>query len=115
MEAGHAVEPLVAIRGAEDDVHPPHVGHPAFPGRSPTVIAVRVVKALDVLVLEFVLGSARRRVALFPEGLDEDIPVAIGGELEKDILLLLEDDVTHQFQPLPVFGREVLFLDRLPG
>ena len=89
---GLAFEPLDVVRLAQDDIEPAAVGLAARTGRVPAEIAVGVAEAPEMLGLELVLRGPRRRIALLPEGLDEEVPLPVGLELQEDLPLRRSDD-----------------------
>jgi len=88
---------------------------PLLPGRSPLGELVDAGETADDLILEFVLRRPGGRVAPFPEGFDEDVPVRVDRQFEKDFPLDREDDIVDEFQPALVFRPRVLFGSRPAG
>jgi hypothetical protein len=69
-----------------------------------------------MFVLELVLRSARSRVPMLPEGLDEDVPFLVRLELLEDLTLFGRDDIADiLFEPEAVLLREAGFAFFLIG
>jgi hypothetical protein len=101
IDAVGAVELLDVARRAEDDVDPAAVGPPAGARRRAPEDRVGVIEAAVVLLLEFVPRRSRGGIAVFPERLDEDVPLAVGLELAENLPLVAGDDVNDLFvEPL---------------
>ncbi len=114
-DAERRFEALDARRLAQDHVDAPHVRPPARArGHAPQGL-VGVLEALEDLFPVLVLGRPRRRVPLFPERLDEQVPVPVVGELQEHVPLDGLDVVSDEFEPAPVDLRQVLLRDLLPG
>jgi hypothetical protein len=78
---------------AEDDMDPSPVGHPARPRRSPAEVFVGVLYPFVMLIPKLILGRARGRVSVLPEGFDKNIPFLVCLELPEDISFLGSYDI----------------------
>ena len=105
---------LDVVGRAEEDVDAAAVGLPARQRGRPAEGRVGVVQAAVVLLLELVLGRPGQRVPVLPEGLDEDVPLAVRLELQIDVPFVAGDDIGDLFvEPrLVALGQARL---RLPG
>ena len=113
---GFPFEPLDVPRFSQDDVDAAPVRLPSRARRVPAKVAVGVVDAAVVLGLEFVFRGPGGRVALFPEGLDEEVALPVGLELEEDLAFYGRDDVADLFlEPFPEIFRKLRLLSLLGG
>jgi hypothetical protein len=108
-DAEDRVESLGARRLPEDDMEPPPVRHPAGPPGPSTEVLVGVLEPLDMFVLVLVGRRAGGRIAELPEALDEEVPVPVVRQLQKNFFFLGGDDIAHQGQVILVRDGQVLF------
>jgi hypothetical protein len=73
-----------------------------------------VLEPLEDLILVFVLRGPGRRVADLPEVLDEDIAVAVIGQLQENLPFLGADDVGDELEEFLIDRVEALDIGNRP-
>ena len=109
IDGGQSDERLLGPRLPQDDVDLAPVRLPAGLSR-PDEALVGVGDAAGVLFAELVLFGPLGRVAMAPEGLDEEIPVPAGREIQENLALGRGDDEDDL-----LLEPEAVFLGQGPG
>ena len=97
VKAFLVVETFDAHRRAQDDIEPPHIGHPTFAWRTPPVVLIGIIESFDMFLSVFIHRCSGSWIPLLPKGLDKNISLSIVGKLQKNVFFFWLDDVAHQF------------------
>src|SRR5258706_7172485 len=101
---------LLLLRGAEDDIRPPHGLAPSVISRLFPKVFARVGQPLVMFLPEDVGRGTGSGIADFPKSLNELFASLVGGQLEKGIAFVLGDNVSDvPLQPVAIILLQFLF------